>query len=182
MWCGRVSPEKRPLEFLEAIGKVDWPVQVNLYGDGMLLGKLKDYIRKHKLEDRVTLHGSVTQAKILEAMKRSHLFVSTSYDFDNQPMVFLECIAAGTPLLFCDPDLAEIVPQSGYVCSPSPEIQDIALAIESIVNDPECIELMSAQLLAYKQHVTQSKHTAALVHVYRAAIKTQSKQLAVQRS
>ena len=176
MWCGRISPEKRPIEFLRSIEDISHSVQVDMYGDGLYLSRLRKYIKRHQLGDRVTLHGGVPQSEVLSAMKRSHLFVSTSYDFENQPMVFLECIATGLPLLFCDSDLAEIVPKGGFLCSNSPDEKDIRASIEFLLQNTASIESMSKTLLAHRPHITQTEHTGALVKVYRAAIEEQSEQ------
>ena len=86
---------------------------------------VRRYITRHRLSGRVTLHGPVPQQTVLTAMQEHHLFASTSYDFDNQPMVLLEAHAAGTPVLLCDPDLTEVVPPEGTVLTATPDSQSI---------------------------------------------------------
>ena len=171
MWCARVSQEKRPLAFLEAIRQLPPTVIADMYGTGPALSSVRRFIRRHGLEQRVHLHGSVPQNAVLEAMRNHHVFVSTSFDFDNQPMVFLEAIAAGTPILYCDPDLSETVPDGGGILTTSPDAQDVAATLRNILNHPDCISEMSEHMIAARGTTMQHQYTDQLLTVYSEAIK-----------
>ncbi len=166
MWCGRVSPEKRPIEFLTAIAALDIPVEVNMYGDGPAEKKVQRFIKQHHLQDVVQVHGSVPQEQVLTAMRDNHVFVSTSFDFDNQPMVLLEAIASATPVIVCDPDLAEIFPETGGMVTATPAPSDLAAAITSLHQSPQRIAEMSAAMLAEQNRVTQEQFTQKLLSIY----------------
>jgi glycosyltransferase involved in cell wall biosynthesis len=89
MWCGRVSPEKRPLVAIEALGHIEG-VELDIYGAGSEVATIKQCVKKHKLGKRVHLKGRASQTKIIEAMSDHDVLLYTSYGFDNQPMVLLE--------------------------------------------------------------------------------------------
>lgn len=171
MWCGRISPEKRPLEFLESIRTITFPVEVNMYGAGPSMKKVRRFIKRHNLSEVVRLHGSVPQDQVLTAMRDNHVFVSTSYDFDNQPMVLLEAIASATPVVICDPDLAEIFPPAGGIVTDSPQPEDLAASLTKLYHHPERIEAMSNAMLAEQDRATQEQYTNQLLEVYSDLLK-----------
>ncbi len=94
VWVGRLSPEKRPAVIADAARSFGRDVSVDVYGDGLSRRSIE------RMGTPLILHGSVSQQEVLDAMRTSHLLVSSSYDFDNQPMVMLEAAASGLP---CSP-------------------------------------------------------------------------------
>lgn len=175
MWCARVSPEKRPLVFLDALRALPDTIHVDMYGDGVALKKVTDYVNEHKLQNRVTIHGAVSQQEVIRAMQAHHVFVSTSYGFDNQPMVLLEAIATGLPILYCDPDLGEFLPRKGSMVTASPKASSIAEAIITLSQSPKQITRMSRACLEYRDKIAQSQYTTELVRLYRALIRSKSR-------
>ena len=166
MWCGRVSPEKRPIEFLEAVRLFPDLVQVDMYGDGVTLKKAQRFVVNHGLQGLVKLHGGVSQKEVLEAMSTHHAFISTSYNFDNQPMVLLESIAAGLPVIYCDPDMGEIVPPKGAILTKNHHPEGINTTIRTLQADPKRIHEMSKAMLEYRNQITQTNHLQQLLDVY----------------
>lgn len=175
MWCGRVSPEKRPLVFLGALTQLKAPLQVNMYGDGMALNQVKEFIAHHQLEEKVTVHGGVPQSEVLTAMQENHVFVSSSHDFDNQPMVMLEAIATGLPIIYCDPDLAEVVPPAGALCTPNPHEQGLAHTLNRLASAPEMVQKLSQATLDERQRAQQTNFTDKLLAVYTAALENHTR-------
>lgn len=170
MWCGRMSPEKRPMEFLKAIAAYNTNIQVDMYGDGVTLKDAQRFINAHGLTDTVKLFGGVSQKEVLEAMRMHHVFISTSYNFDNQPMVLLEAAAAGLPVLYCDPDMGEIVPSAASLLTKNPEPDGIAYTIKFLKAQPEKIERMSKAMLNHREYITQKNHIHELVKIYKKVI------------
>lgn len=171
MWCGRVSPEKRPEVFLDALGQLSSTIPggfaANMYGDGIALGRTRRAAAS--LGEPVTLHGSVSQTEVLQAMREHHVIVSSSLDFDNQPMVLIEAIASGLPIVYCDPDLSEMVPAGGGVLTKTPDAAGIAGALAELAAEPSRIRELSAALGASGGATSQRSHLAELVAVYEAA-------------
>lgn len=168
MWCGRVSPEKRPEVMVTAAGLVPG-LRVDMYGDGVSRRRLRR--RAAELpEGRVRVHGAVSQAEVLSAMRDAHVLVSTSWDFDNQPMVLLEAVASGLPVLVADPDLAEGLPAEGHLVAATPDAVGIADALRALREDPALIERMSLAAGAHHDQVRQDTHLPALRAIYRGAM------------
>jgi glycosyltransferase involved in cell wall biosynthesis len=151
VWVGRLSPEKRPEVLVRAAHAFGEGVVVDVYGDGVARGATARAARGAP----VTLHGSVPHDEVLRAMRSAHVLVSSSLDFDNQPMVMLEAIATGLPILYCDPDLAEVVPAGGGFRAPTPDAAGIAAVVRRLREHPAEIARASEAVLAGRGRVAQ---------------------------
>lgn len=165
-WVGRLSPEKRPQVFADAVRTLRTTapgrIEAHVYGDG----PARVVIERGRAA--IHLHGAVPQSEVLNALRGAHAFVSTSHDFDNQPMAMLEAIAAGLPIVFCDPDLAEIVPQGGGFLTASPDAAALAETITTVLAQPEQITQASKAMIEAQD---RAFHPAAgLEQVYAAAV------------
>ena len=155
IWHSRVSGEKRIMPFLEALAKVSGDYRLDIYGDGNDLKKAKKYVKKYHLKAK--FHGAKPFKEIYPEIIRSHLDVLNSCNFDTFGMTLVEAESAGTPALYVDPDLKEVVPASGSVLTKSSSAQDVADAINSLIQNPAKITEMSAAMLAYRNEVKVSK-------------------------
>ncbi len=153
IWHSRVSKEKRILPFLEALTLVKGPYHLDVYGDGNDLKKASKYVRRHRLN--VKFHGSTPFKKIYPEIVKSHLDVLNSYNFDTFGMTLVEAESAGTPVLFVDPDLKEVVPASGSILS-SPSPSDVAEVIDGLISHPDKVTKMSESMLKSRDHVRVS--------------------------
>ena len=153
IWHSRVSKEKRILPFLEALTLVKGPYHLDVYGDGNELKKASKYVRKHRLN--VKFHGSIPFKKIYPEIVKSHLDVLNSYNFDTFGMTLVEAESAGTPVLFVDPDLKEVVPASGSILS-SPSPSDVAEVIDDLISHPDKVTKMSESMLKSRDHARVS--------------------------
>ncbi len=168
LWCGRLSPEKRPQIFVDAIRRIP-SITAEMFGDGISRGAVTrgsaDLARS-----RFRVHGAVPQSRVLAGMRDAHVLVSTSLDFDNQPMVILEGIAAGLPVIVTDPDLAEMLPPGGGIVTDTPDAEGLAAALEALRRDPDRLARMSEAAIAHRDRVAQTTHRDALVDVYRSVL------------
>lgn len=168
VWCGRLSPEKRPEVFLDAIAQVPG-IAAHMYGDGVARRSIAR--RAAALPaGRLTVHGPVPQTAVLRGMRDADVLVSTSFDFDNQPMVILEGIASGLPVVVTDPDLLEALPREGAIATAAPDAAALARTLRTLRDDPARLTAMSAAAISHRPHIAQTAHRDALVDVYRAAI------------
>ncbi|GAA3880069.1 glycosyltransferase [Tessaracoccus defluvii] len=174
MWCGRVSPEKRPEVLIEALAQLPGSVTADLYGEGLALAATRRLIGRLGLAGRVRLHGAVPQSEVLAASLDHDVFVSTSYDFDNQPMVILEAIASGLPVVISDPDLGESIPDGGFVATAEPTATALAAELRRLLDTPERVTAMSRALLADAGGAAQQTHLDGLLAVYRGLLASRS--------
>lgn len=162
LWVGRLSPEKRPAVIAEAARSFGRDVSVDVYGDGLSRRSIE------RMGTPLVLQGSVSQQEVLDAMRASHLLVSSSYDFDNQPMVMLEAAASGLPVLSCDPDLSEVVPAGGGFLTDMPDAAGITALVARLLREPEAITAASAAMIRARPEVAQ--RIDPVIEVYEAAI------------
>ena len=165
IWASRLSPEKRPLEFLAAVRQLSIPVEVHMYGDGPLVETARQFVKKHELSN-VTIHGRYQQKDITNLMQQHDLFVHTSYGFDNQPMVIMEAIAAGTPVFYCDPNLEEMMPQGVSVLSADPSSEGIAQTLTKTLSDTEKLRAMREAVWQGRDALRQSHQTKEMITLY----------------
>lgn len=169
-WHARLSPEKRPLAFLEALASVKAPYHVTMYGAGSEMRRAKAYVAKHRLN--VTFRGTTSFRQIWQGLAHAHLDVLTSYDFDTFGMTMIESQAAGVPVLICDPNLQEIVPSDGYLLAKSPAPADLARAIDDLATHPERVAKMSRAMLRDRTHLAIQYKIDRLEQIFNDIIKS----------
>ncbi len=140
-----------------------------MFGDGMALRRVR--ARASRVGGRIALRGSVPQADVLAGMRAHDVFVSSSYDFDNQPMVMLEAVASGLPVVHLDPDLAEVVPDGGGLLAASPDAAGLAATLAGLRDAPARVTAMSQVLVDRRGIAAQGRHLAGLLDAYAAAIR-----------
>lgn len=101
---GRLSPEKGYLDLLKIFNalvkdKIDW--NLDIIGDGVEKDKLKKYIEKNDLNDRVTLHGFQGKEYIDKVLNDSSIYLMTSYT-ESFGIVLIEAMSHGIPCIAFD--------------------------------------------------------------------------------
>ena len=167
-WSSRLSKEKRIVPFLQALQEAQIDFRLDVYGDGNQMKEAKKIVRRTGM--KVKFYGAVAHEKILEQMKTQHLSVMASYGFDTQGLTLLESVAVGMPVLYCDPDMDEVVPRGGGVRAKSPDPKDMAEALRAVATRPEWIQEMSQVMLKNSAKVLQSAQIEKLLSVYKKLI------------
>ena len=165
LWVGRLSPEKRPEVLVEAARSYPPGAVVDVLGDGVA----RAAVARAAVGTPVRLRGSTPHDEVLSTMRRAHVLVSSSADFDNQPMVMLEAVATGLPVVHCDPDLAEVVPEGGGFTTPTPDAAGIATVVRRLHDEPGLLEHASDALVAARDRVEQ--RVDGLVAVYESVLR-----------
>lgn len=106
IWLGRMSQEKRVLEFVEAFARSGADADVTLYGAGLLVDRVRARVHELGLEGRVTLAGPVPHREALIAIHDADALVQTSIGFETQGLTPFEAAILGTPTVFCDAEIA----------------------------------------------------------------------------
>ncbi|MGY2011243.1 glycosyltransferase [Nocardia gipuzkoensis] len=169
LWCGRFSAEKRPLEAIEAVHRAEGCL-LDIYGAGALEPRLRSAVDRLGLRERVRLHGEVSQAECLAAMRTHDVLLFPSAGCDTQGMVLLEAVAAGLPVLHCDPDVTETVPAGGEYRARDASTDALAEALRELADHPDRLVAMREVLARHADRTLQSRFTARLVSVYTEAI------------
>ncbi|WP_280382818.1 cytochrome P450 [Nocardia wallacei] len=167
LWCGRLSAEKRPLAAVEAVVLAD-RCELDIYGGGTEFDKVKEIAAG--AGGRIRLHGEVSQAQCLAAMREHDVLLFPSSGFDTQGMALLEAVVVGLPVVYCDRDLAESIPDGGGVRTHGPSPAAIAETLQELATDRTRLAEMREKLAAQADSARQSAQTEQLLEVYDEAI------------
>ena len=102
VFVGRVSEEKGVLDLLSAW--LRWGVnapELAIVGDGPLLSRLRDEVKRTGA-GKVRVIGQVSESEAKTWIAESKLLLLPSTWFEGQPMVLLEALALGTPMVVSD--------------------------------------------------------------------------------
>lgn len=169
IWHSRINRQKRIMEFLQALGRINGPYQLDVYGDGQELNRAKRYTEARNLN--VTFHGDVNFSKLPERIAKAHLDVLVSDNSETFGMTLIEAEAYGTPVFFCDPNMQEVVPKGSFVMPKSPSIEDMAESLNDLLSHPERIAKMSKVMLAHREEVLISRRIEKLENIFNDIIK-----------
>lgn len=142
LWAARCEPEKRLLEFLDAVEIAQRTLapgrlSVEIAGEGSLLATAT-----RRNVPGATFLGRVPHERMGELLRHSHLLAVTSHGFDNQPMTIVEAIGAGRGVLVCDPRLREGLSRAGFLCGA--EAEPMAAAIVRLATEPDTVRELCA--------------------------------------
>ncbi|SDQ07688.1 glycosyltransferase [Leucobacter chromiiresistens] len=170
VWLGRMSHEKRVLEFIDAIGRAQIDADVTLHGAGLLLSRVEERIAALGLADRVTVAGPVPYASALAALRDADALVQTSIGFETQGLTPFEAAALGTPTVFSDAEIAEDVDVAQKWVVADGSVDALARTLRQAVSD------LAARPGALRVDETaaprflQSARTAEMLAVYEAVL------------
>lgn len=101
---GRLSPEKGFMDLLKlyALLHKDYPDwTLDIIGDGVEKEKLEKFIKEHKLDDVVTLHGFRDKDYIDKLLHEASIYLLTSYT-ESFGIVLIEAMSHGVPCIAFD--------------------------------------------------------------------------------
>lgn len=132
--AGRLSPEKaqdRAIRALATLRSDGTEANLILMGTGPLEGRLKAEARKYGVEDLVIFAGHVDNP--FPVIAHGDCFLLTS-DYEGQPMVLLEALTLGKPVIATDIPGARSVlgEQYGHLVSPTDEA--VAHGMQHFIN------------------------------------------------
>lgn len=164
IWHSRLTEEKRILPFLKALKNVKNPYHLDIFGSGVEEKLAKTYAKTHHLN--ATFHGEASFAEIWQTLKKSHLDVLVSYNYDTFGMTLIEAEAAGTPVFIVDPDMKEIVPEGSFVLADAPDSENMTNSLNKIFTQPEKIAKMSEKMLKNRENVRLSLKIDKLEQIF----------------
>ncbi|GAA2834920.1 glycosyltransferase involved in cell wall biosynthesis [Leucobacter komagatae] len=166
VWLGRMSGEKRVLEFVEALGRSGVNADVALHGAGLLLARVERRIEALGLGDRVRVAGPVPYEKALAAMRDADALVQTSIGFETQGLTPYEAAALGTPTVFCDANIAEDLAVTPSWLAPDASVDALAETLRVAVGE---LAERAGQLRVSPsegERLLQSTKTAGMIALY----------------
>jgi glycosyltransferase involved in cell wall biosynthesis len=118
--------------------------QCDIYGDGPLCQKLKEWIEEHGMAGEVMLKGDRTQQELISIYQNATLFILTPVqtedgDRDGIPNVLVEAMAVGLPVITTAVSgIPELVEHNlnGLLYQPH-DVEGIASGIIELLRNPE---------------------------------------------
>lgn len=105
IFCGSLVEGKQPLlaiQIIQQLYREGFKVYLDIYGEGTEMRNLLEYIRKHKLENIILIHGNQPQEVLKKAYRKSHFSILPSKS-EGWPKalaegMFFGCIPIGTDI------------------------------------------------------------------------------------
>ncbi|WP_314504336.1 glycosyltransferase [uncultured Microbacterium sp.] len=164
VWLGRMSPEKRLLPFLEAVGEAGVDAEVEVIGGGAQEKAARRLIERLGLQDPVVFAGRLPYAETLRRIAGADAVVQTSVGFETQGMTVFEAASLGTPAVISDPDIGGEL-GSGFWQVPDASVSALAETLRIAASD---IAAGTAPVPdpSVRERFRQSSRTAAMVGIY----------------
>ncbi len=168
-WAGRLLPEKRILEGIEAFAKAKVKAKLIIIGSGRLKKPARMLALRLGVINRVKFAGRLPHQQMLQALANADALLQTSDGFETQGLTVYEAAAVGTPSIICDPLVAGELPAGSYWVAKSPGVEDLTAEIRAAVAALEQGDARG-EILPRELVIRQSELTARVIEIYHTAI------------
>lgn len=168
LWCGRISPEKRIMTFLEAMSLAKVNAVAKIYGSGTQLDEAQRFAEQKKLGKKVKFMGRLSHDNMLLEMREVDIMVQTSVGFETQGMTVYEAGVMGTPSIICDHNIAGDIPADSYWLVPDESAEALARTITEACQD---VQQNRSKVIDLRAKMLQSKITELQLSFYKSAIR-----------
>ena len=168
LWVGRLVPEKRLIEWIDAVVQTDTAVsrgsfEVEIVGEG----PLRALAEQRAGDAPVRFLGRLPREAVQERMRAAHLVALTSFGFDNQPVTIVEALEARRGIFYVDPALTEGTELSG-IRSSGPDVRAMSELLTTLVRDPRPVLEASALACEAAREFDPVLHVARITDAYSA--------------
>jgi glycosyltransferase involved in cell wall biosynthesis len=133
LYVGRLSPQKNLPRLLAAVAALSSRVELAVVGDGEDRTQVERIVAAQK-QTNVRVVGAATGEQLVDWYRWADVFVQSS-DKEGMPLVLLEAMAAGLPIVATDvPGCRELVTGVGLLAAPDPAA--LARVLTQVVEDP----------------------------------------------
>ena len=133
-FIGRLDPVKHVPNLVTAMSRIEARVALHIFGDGPDRARIEQTVARLGLSGRVTLHGMVACPE--DALSQIDAIILPS-EAEGLPMVLIEAMAAGVPIIATDaPGIRDVV-QNGRTALMVPvgDVAALASAIGRLAGD-----------------------------------------------
>jgi 1,2-diacylglycerol 3-alpha-glucosyltransferase len=164
VWAGRMQPEKRLLQAIEAFAKAKTNAHMAIYGFGPLEKVAKRLVQARGLTKKIKFQGKLKHKEIIQVFANADVVMQTSIDFETQGLTVYEAAAVGTPTLLCDSKISAELPKESNWVDESGTIEGLSKTIRRAYKDIEAGKNKRAALddSAWLRQSEISKRTIAL--------------------
>ncbi|MFV0457796.1 MAG: glycosyltransferase family 4 protein [Actinomycetales bacterium] len=164
LFVGRLDAQKNVNRLLDAMALVREPVRLTIVGEGEQGEQLRARASDEGLRS-VHFTGALHGQDLWGAYARADAMVLTS-DREGMPLVLLEAMAAGLPIVATDVDgIRSTVGDAGLVVAREPA--RIAAAIDLLARDSDVFDDLAARSFARGQEFTWPDKVTRLLEIYK---------------
>jgi glycosyltransferase involved in cell wall biosynthesis len=168
LFVGRLEDGKAPDLLVDAYAESGDPEelpQLEIAGKGKMKEELEEKVTGNSLEDKISVHGYVSDEKLEELYRDSLAVLIPSRWRENNPLVALEAKAYGAPLVVSDrgglPELVE-EGETGFVF----ESENSGELLDILGKEAEWEELGEKSREDYEESYAPEAHTEKLLRIY----------------
>jgi hypothetical protein len=126
---------------------------LDVVGDGTYLEKLKSLTHALNLDGKTVFHGKVGPKEVVKLLKCSHVFCYPTQSSEGFPKVVLEALASGLPVVTTSVSvLPRLIGRDCGIVINTPNAENVAAAVESIVSSADNYRRMSGNAIAAAQN------------------------------
>jgi glycosyltransferase involved in cell wall biosynthesis len=167
LFVGRLDEQKNVPRLVDAMSYVTSPVELVIVGDGELRDEIADRIAALGLRN-VTLAGAARGDELVRWYRWADAFVLPS-DKEGMPLVLLEAMAAGLPIVATDvPGTRQLVDGVGLLVEPNP--RSLAAGIDAIAEDPALLATLAARSATRGREFRWEVGVSALERLYNSVV------------
>lgn len=168
LFVGRLAVQKNIPLLLGALAGISDRFETTLAGDGELEARLKDLAARLELKN-VTFHGRADGAELRDLYRSADIFVLPS-EREGMPLVLLEALAAGLPVVATDiPGNRDVIVDGVHgVLVPSGDASALRKALLSVSADLRGYQRMSAASRGLAAQYSWAAVGAAVEKLYAA--------------
>lgn len=175
IFLGRFRKIKRPDHAVKAfiiVSKEMPDAKLWMIGDGPLKQKIEKMIKKHKMEQKITLYGKVSEEKKIKLLRRAHILIFPAVR-EGWGLVVTEANSQGTIAIGYDvPGLRDSIKhkQTGLLVSAG-NIEALAKAIIDVLNDKKTLRKMMKNALEWVKRFNWNVTTEKFHEIIRNSTK-----------
>jgi glycosyltransferase involved in cell wall biosynthesis len=164
LFVGRLEVQKRPERLIKALKLTKLKITLDMVGDGEDMEKMKALAKELKLNN-INFIGRLSGEKLINAYRNADVFILPS-DKEGMPLVLLEAMAAGLPIIGSDVlGINELIKGVGIlVKDPNPE--NFARAIDDLAENPIRLKELSEKSFNKAHEYSWKKLVKKLEIVY----------------
>lgn len=169
LYIGRLSLQKRVERLIELVSRISIPVHLSIVGDGPSRYQLEELSKKITFNN-VSFEGKKNDKEMQIYHRNNDLFLISSDKEGGTPLVVLEAMAAGLPVIGTNVSGIRELLQSVGILINEPYAENFVKEIEMLWRTPEKLILLSHQSIEKARQYSWPRFIGQLEEVYKEVL------------